>query len=208
LKLWFNRKCHSLKLEVADRVTWNDFLGKCCNTKLSRTVSHNLFSLETLPSSALNMETICFSERFFSMHESTWRHNPKEQTSLSSPAPLYWSVRNYYIKPVSCNLSPLSVTDLTFQSILLFLIRNYMGIIFAAGSMSLNKLLKCIKSLSTHENAEILYQVMTSFQFSLSFFLWMLTKWITSFIQISFYHQLKRQSPVYSKPVDKKSKVD
>jgi hypothetical protein len=140
----------------------------------------------------LNMETIRFSERFFSMYESTWRRNPKEQTSLSSPAPLYWSVRNYYMKPVSCNLSPLSVTDLIFQSILLFLIRNYMGIIFAAGSMSLNKLLKCVKSLSTHENVEILYQVMISFQFSLSFFLWMLTKWITSFIQILFYHQLKK----------------
>jgi hypothetical protein len=34
---------------------------------------------ETSPSSALKMETVCFSKTLISAYESTWRHDPEEQ---------------------------------------------------------------------------------------------------------------------------------
>jgi hypothetical protein len=53
-------------------------LRDCCDRKLNRSVSHNFSFVETVPSSALKTNTLCFSETLVSTYESARRHNPEE----------------------------------------------------------------------------------------------------------------------------------
>jgi hypothetical protein len=75
-KAWFDLKCHSLKLEVTDRVTWIDCCAPVVTRNRAQLFPTMLVLLGTLSSLALKMETAYFPETLVSVYKCKRRHNP------------------------------------------------------------------------------------------------------------------------------------
>jgi hypothetical protein len=116
-----NRKCHSLKFEVAHKVTWAYSCATAVTWNWAERFPETLVSLITLPYSDMKMETVCFSETLVSSRMSL--HGAKSQTAMSSflslrkplISPVCWSSlsymdETYYMKQISCNWFPQCMT--------------------------------------------------------------------------------------------------
>jgi hypothetical protein len=122
-KPWFNRKCHSLKLEATH--SHMKLLLRNYNTKLIRTVSHSKVFFSVGNAAIFSPEDVCFSETLIPTYESTRHQNPEGQHRhlyhrqnvrfllCVDQQEIVWMKLIIYMKPVSCNWFPLCMARLS-----------------------------------------------------------------------------------------------